>query len=582
MGQDFHLERQRAVLRDAEARGMLPALGAYARFSGPGWLTSALTLGAGSLGSSLYLGILAGVGMVWIQPYAMAMGVVMLGAISYVTLSIDESPFRAMNKHVNPLLGWSWLAAALVANVVWSMPQYGLTFAVMEQNLAPSWFGSEGWLGDGDGAKYAVSLAAFAACTAVAWSYGSGSAGVRWFDRLLKLVVAIIVLSFIGVVVRIATTGDGIEWGVVLAGVIPSPRNFTRPAVAFEPLLAAIGDTGTRTFWHDLIVSQQRDVMLGAGSAAVGVNMTYMLPTLLRTRGWGREFRRLELFDLATAMFLPFVIATGCVIVASAHQFHAQVPGGFGVDAQGEVVVPERFRGEYAGMMASRSSALAASRGDVPPPAAEEEQLAAMLVRRDASDLAQSLVTLFGGGEESDGRFVANVVFGVGVAGMTVSSIALMMLISGFIVCDATNAPIGGWRFRLGCLVPSIALLWPVVWQGATKAWLTVAASVVCASLLPIAYVAFLLLMNRRELMGAEMLVGWKRLVVNLLMCLAAASAIGAAISAVLKTSGWPGMGVVAGYLIVLLVVGAVRRTNQTRDAVRAKLVRGAAAESLT
>ena len=53
----------------------------------------------------------------------MIMGIIMLSAIAYVTLSTGQRPLRAINEHVSPVLGWSWVIASMMANIVWSMPQ---------------------------------------------------------------------------------------------------------------------------------------------------------------------------------------------------------------------------------------------------------------------------------------------------------------------------------------------------------------------------------------------------------------------------------------------------------------------------
>ena len=81
------LNKDRQLLIDTGEKGKLSLLGAYTKLSGPGWLQSALTLGGGSLGSSLYLGILGGMTLLWLQPFAMILGEIMMSAISYVTLS---------------------------------------------------------------------------------------------------------------------------------------------------------------------------------------------------------------------------------------------------------------------------------------------------------------------------------------------------------------------------------------------------------------------------------------------------------------------------------------------------------------
>ena len=119
-------QSEREYLRQAEASGLISRLGAYTRLSGPGWLQSAITLGGGSLASSLFLGVLAGYSLLWLQPMAIILGVIMLSAISHVTLSTGQSPFASINNEINPVLGWGWAIATIMANVVWCLPQFSL------------------------------------------------------------------------------------------------------------------------------------------------------------------------------------------------------------------------------------------------------------------------------------------------------------------------------------------------------------------------------------------------------------------------------------------------------------------------
>ena len=96
------VQEDRRLLIEAGEKGPLATLGAYVKLSGPGWLQSAITLGGGSLSSSLYLGVLAGFSLLWLQPLAMVLGIVMLSAIGYVTLSTGERPFRAIPRPRQP------------------------------------------------------------------------------------------------------------------------------------------------------------------------------------------------------------------------------------------------------------------------------------------------------------------------------------------------------------------------------------------------------------------------------------------------------------------------------------------------
>lgn len=137
------LTLEREVLADARRRGTTATLAAYVKLSGPGWLQSAITLGGGSLAGSLYLGVIGGYDFLWLQPLMMILGVVMLSAIAYVTLSTGQRPFEAINTHVSPVLGWGWLLAAMMANLVWAMPQFSLGTAVLLAKPAArtAWWG---------------------------------------------------------------------------------------------------------------------------------------------------------------------------------------------------------------------------------------------------------------------------------------------------------------------------------------------------------------------------------------------------------------------------------------------------------
>ena len=70
------IEHDRKMLNDAKAKGKVAQVGVFARLSGPGWLQSAITLGGGSLSSSMYLGMLGGFAFLWLQPLAMMAGIV--------------------------------------------------------------------------------------------------------------------------------------------------------------------------------------------------------------------------------------------------------------------------------------------------------------------------------------------------------------------------------------------------------------------------------------------------------------------------------------------------------------------------
>ena len=552
------VEQDRQLIADAKSKGTLATLGAYTRLSGPGWLQSAITLGGGSLSGSLYLGVLAGVSLLWLQPLAMILGVIMLSAISYVTLSTGERPFDAINRHVNPVLGWGWALATLMANLVWSLPQFSLGSAALQQNLLPGVVGADGLFGPAG--KPIACLGILAVSVVVVWFYDSGRQGIRIFEAILKLMVAVIIVCFFGVVVKMSITGEGLAWGSILRGLIPDAKLLWSPAKTLAPAISAVAPE-FREFWRRAIVGQQRDVMITAAATAVGINMTFLLPYSMLRRGWDKGFRGLAVFDLSTGLFIPFILATGCVVIASAAQFHTQpVPGMLGEKEEaGAVVQPAaKLVAGYRTMATARlkheigADAFAAlGENEV---AARTEQLpiadrrmAAMLVKRDAFDLAQSLSPL-------TGDVFAQYLFGIGVIGMAISSIIILMLINGFVVCEILGLESGGWAHRLGCMMPAVGVLGPFFWKQAAP-WLAVPTSVFGMVLIPIAYFTFFLLMNQKALLGDNMPQGGKRVAWNILMAIASGLAAFGSLWSLWSKLAWKGIAIFVGFVLLALIV---------------------------
>jgi hypothetical protein len=174
--------------------------------------------------------------------------------------------------------------------------------------------------------------------------------------------------------------------------------------------------------------------------------------------------------------------------------------------------------------------------------------MAAMLVKRDSGHLAASL-------EPLTGKTVADYIFGLGVIGMATSSIIILMLINGFVVCAIFGADLKGWVFRLGTLMPCIGMLAPMFWTKDTKMWLVMPTSIINFTVLPIAYFAFYMMMNQKSLMGDNMPRGLKRLIWNLLMAVAAGlAALGSVWSLWLKLQ-WNGIAIAVGFTVLAILV---------------------------
>jgi hypothetical protein len=500
------IEKEKKLLQEAEAKGLYSCLAVYTKLSGPGWLQSAITLGGGSLASSLFLGVLAGYSLLWLQPIAIILGIIMLCAISHVTLSTGQSPFVSINNEINPVLGWGWAIATIMANIVWCLPQFTLGTAAVTQNLLPSL--------NNTGGKVVVVLSFLITAGIVIWAYDRGNRGVKIFDLILKIMVGLVVISFFGVVVKMGTAGD-LPWNEIAAGFIPNFSLFYEPAEVYTPFLEGTGEF--RSFWENKIVSLQKDVMIAAAATAVGINMTFFMPFVLLSRKWGREHRGLAKFDLWTALLIPYVVATSCVVIAAGSQFNGKPESAY-IDYENRVLhsnlakgynsfITERLELEFGKDDFNKLAPVQKKEmsSTVPEP---DKQIAAMLVKRDAFNLAASLESLM------ENKTFSHYIFGIGVVGMALSTIIILMTINGHAICEVLGKPHKGPVFLGGAYIAGIGVLGPFVWTDAAF-WLAVPTSILGFTLIPVAYLSFFLLINSKKVLGRERPKGIGRVIWN-------------------------------------------------------------------
>lgn len=364
------------------------------RTSGPGWLLSAYTLGSGTAVGSLWAGATYGYDLMWVQPLAMLIGVVILSGAAYFTLQSNTSPYQRFKRELHPAMALAWAVGSLFASVIWHFPQYGLAFAAIQELLGFR----ETLL-----AQVLVGTGILTVSIVVTWTY-SRDGGVKVYEAGMKVLVWMVIVC-LGIVIA----ASNVSWGEVGKGLV----SFSRPA-------------GSST------------IILGLLGAAVGINMTFLYPYSVRSKGWGRTDTRYAIRDLICSMFFPFVIATGMMIIAAAVTLYAN---------------------------------------GVP------------LDKANITKMACVFTPVFG-------NALGPILFNLGILAMPLSTITLHMLTCGFIISEMTGQSVGSLVWRVGTLIPAIGALgvaFPI------KGWLPVAASALCLIFIPIAYVGFVILFAKES-----------------------------------------------------------------------------------
>ncbi|MDO4557926.1 MAG: divalent metal cation transporter [Planctomycetia bacterium] len=430
----------------------------YMKRTGPGLLQSAMTLGAGSAAASVMAGASFGYKLLWVQPLAMFLGVMMLAALGNVVLTTGERPYRAFGRESSRALVFLWALGTIVASVVWHFPQYGLA-AGATRELVQTFVGVECAVKTADGstsftaAGYAVSFAIglmiLAINMAVVFNYGRGGRGIRLYEKFLRLIIALVILMFAVVFLSSLAKIDWTELG----------KGF-------------IGYYGVPTTGDPTVDSKTWTQVLGMLGAAVGINMTFLYPYSLLAKGWGKEHRILSRWDLGMTMFLPFSVVTSLIIVAMAMTVY-----------QGTDGVREGLQ---------------------------------------TLDAAKSLAGVLG---ERGGLLV----FNLGLIGMTCGAISTHMVVCGFTLCEMLGFEYTTKRFRICAMTPAIGFFGVVI---SLPFWFPVFASALCFTMLPIAYLLFLWLNNKRSYIGDAVGKGASRFLFNAVLVIALTMAV---VGAVIK-----------------------------------------------
>ena len=298
-GKSDLVKKEVAELRDLKHKGVWARTKWYFSKSGPGWMQSAMTLGGGSAMASLFSGACVKYQLLWVQPIAMLIGVIMLSALAHQTMCRGERPFYAMKKYVSPIVAWAWAICTLVATMIWHFPQYSLASG-MTLDLVQAFGGFQ--LEEGSSAQTfaLLGIAVVVLCLAcrIVWNYNSGSKGIKIFENIIKGIVWFIIFSFVIVVVVCSFSGDGIDWSAVGRGFLPFSMDG-----GFH--LNIPNDT------------QGIQIFIASLSAAVGINMTFLFGYSFLKKGWTREYSGLAKFDMITGMLIPYTIATSLMIIAA-------------------------------------------------------------------------------------------------------------------------------------------------------------------------------------------------------------------------------------------------------------------------
>lgn len=204
-------------------------------------------------------------------------------------------------------------------------------------------------------------------------------------------------------------------------------------------------------------------VLMAALGSAVGINMTFIYGYTLLHKRWTPAHVELSRYDIGMGLVIPYIIVTSLISIAAAGAFF-----GSDMDIQGKL-----------------------------------------------SPMSAGKMFMSAGLDEVTSRLI----FAFGILGMAVGSLVMHMLCCGSAAATMFNWPEGSLKYKLALLAPTPAVLGVFVWS-TMGPYVVLPTSAICGFLLPIAYIGWAILHNKRSYLGNAMPTGLNRLFLNLAMVL--------------------------------------------------------------
>lgn len=258
----------------------------HLQLSGPGFMDSALTLGAGTLAAAMLSGAAFGYKTMWLLWLSMGLGMFMMAAMARLTCRGGFRLIAVQNRYHGWLVGslMTGIVGTVSVAVIFNYAQYSLGTHLIE-SITPLL---------GFHFPRQINWIVYMAITSwLILSYGRrGKRGISLVENFMKLSIGVMLLCFGGCLIIV-----GVDWEGLLQGM-------------FIPWLPS-GMEGL-------------DLFIASSAAAIGVMDWVFFHYAGLARGWGRKHETQAHFDIGVGLFLPFVVINYLVIGVFAATLHKQ------------------------------------------------------------------------------------------------------------------------------------------------------------------------------------------------------------------------------------------------------------------
>jgi len=528
------ISQERKLIEASKEQNFLASTLTFLKMEGPGWWLAGAAISSGAMVGSIGLGAYLGLESLWIQSLSMLLGVFILCCISHITLGSQQSLFQLLRNEWNPTLAW-WLAgSALITNFAWCMPQFRFGAEITGTFLLPSL--------SSKGGKVLIAVVILASTIGYSIMYEKSGQRARLFHWTIKSVVFLICAICL-VVLSLLLSDSSVSLGAVFSGLAPGTNLFTQPAPAYLALIENAGEMGG--FWNDRICENQRSLILTTFSSTLGVNLLFAFPLLILGRGWERGHKGFASFNLWTTLFIPFFIFSTAMVVLSAIAFHGKLESSpaEAISVQQRYVLEERLAYDIGPLEFEKLAPFQID-DQIAQLSASEIQLSNLLSGQSVEGMISRLAAI------SSQTGLIQTLLGLIVLLVSFSTILVLMMINGHLVCEVLGKPHKGASFQSGSLLLALSSVGPFIWADQGQ-WVADPTYFISLAMLPFALISIFLMLNSREILGRERprgFSGW------ILICGSALAVLFLGTSSLFIAWNHSILGIPVGKLLVVLI----------------------------
>jgi hypothetical protein len=238
-------------------------------------------------------------------------------------------------------------------------------------------------------------------------------------------------------------------------------------------------------------------------------------------RGWRRRHNQFAKFNLFFGLFIPFVLCSSCLTILSAVA-HQKMIDSLSEEVSIKIVHSDSESERISTLLRERIIfEIGNEQFQKLPPFQQDERIESLskpnyiLAHLVSQSNSKKWIHFL----SDSGKEPVQYLLGIVVLLISFSTIVILMVLNGHLICEILGKPHKGAPFQTGSLLLAVSSVGPFVWSD-QDGWVADPSYFLSLVILPYLLLSFLVMLNNKELLGRQCPQGIKGFSLNLGVCL--------------------------------------------------------------